>query len=1510
MLHVEFLYNGHRFSCDNQIVLFPENILPRGISPTVLSSLILGKTFSPEVSGENVSALKDIYNFVRKQNYICSLSKNCDFTSEDISVNSVDAALSGKIKILSSLEVAMVFAKCARNAGFFPVIIMSKNQANVKIYIGADTGENFSFPVCESSDNVADLISEKKLQVFSCDSLFTAQNIDFEDACKSAEYELIKEKSKILFALDLCYYDKKSHGTPFSCEIDSYNTKSFCFGKRPSIPVNFPSGFLSEKSGAAKDLLIESYSEKYDLRQISHNCKNFCSIAVKSDDSEITLSQSQDIKNIKTSLENHLKSLIENDSVGTYFTESDIYDTAKILHEENRKCISVFSDSFLYLAHGFISIKKKDEVINVPVLLYPVKIIFKKGRIYLRILDYVPHFNSAGFEYLRNSFFMQTFFKQYAFPKNSYPEIRTYCKRFADAFNAGNAGSADFLEESFISLFSVPVDMADSFFSEKKGKYPLPQKTDNYRQEHYKPYKDNLFDVSETALGAISASGYKDVYIKAGKDCETEKTAAEAALFNMKNNLPTVIVSGDKNSSENIRSVFDSEDLSGLVLSIDAECCIADTLRASLAKLGQIKKTDGSDFCSDILREKGERLNRYHLSKTKKYDFEFSFYDALCAFESAGIPLSKEKKDTIISVENIYFPELSAKSVRKIFMLVNDLIASAKKLGTKEPLKNYPLYGIRCTDSEKTDIPDELFANLQSRLCDFSAAVSEIMPRLYIENSDIKNASSLFAFINILNLCSEYAFKSFPKNLFSEDIYKLSKIIENAKSVSLKILSLKESFYEFDQEIFDLPAKELLEKYDGNEFSFAISKEHGRNEIIKKLNFFNSFNAINKKNAREYLSALCKIAEFKEEFEKNSDILSFCLSDMFYSYNTDWDIIAKLILFAKNTDSYLKRIFKSETEKRTAVYSRLSDFIDFIKSGKGCELTVKINASKADIFGSEGLASVICDRLSADIYSLDYEDGFLSENGFQNTIFKWKSNIGEIYDYCAYNSVRSGCLNEGLSKFCLFLDENGVNDDTDKIFVRSLLFAICSQIKDSDKLFSDYKEYKSDILQFGSAYTKNKENIRNEIIDLYYKNYNYFLDSEAEKVKSFAAALENVSMSGQEILHRYGSVISHIFPVIITTCKFLQSFTSIKNVIVMNSQEINYKIIKDTLTCFERKMIFSEYDGNFGSLSYACENSGIEKFCDSHSSYIFDGRILKYLGKGQYTVEHACDFSPSLILSDSLSFDKNKVLNVPQIKYVLSAITEIAEQRKNVKIGITAFSENQINLIRTELLKTCDKSPVIREQLEKGNLVCFSPLENCNAKFDICLISAVFGNGASSPFSYNILDNSSEMINGISFSIHNILSSTLKEIYIISSEFPENIPILSSPKNGAKQLKNLLYFAKYSSVPIKIGPENSFVPNVANPILVSLCRDLIESGLSADILCGNMGIRIERDGKKYAVVFEDMYQNTVFGREMFGKTSLEKAGFEVIFNDSADLLFDRKNLTCRIVSAVLKNNVI
>lgn len=1447
-LCVEVTVDGTKYMGDAPVTLLPHGIFPSSASPVVFASIL--SPCHPEIKKiadiPECRSFSGLYDVLRRRRMVYSV-RECDFVLHDVSYESMDTIFTKRSAMVTPLEMALIYCSCALRAGLRPALAVLKGKKAPHILCGVvKEAYAFSLPVCTSGEKLRSVIESGKASFFDVSCLFTGHSIELDDAERAAYEKTFDEE--LIYAVDIC--------TAFS----------------QGVKIACPDKMLEEETAAVvKSFLENTQTEKKDISSLAE------SLCDSEHSSLVDFVGCNKVSVSFSDLSKAEKAAFSKDRIivcdARNATQSDfeaILASAKALLSDKK--------GELYLACGFLNSSK----LSAPLALYPVDLICGDDLIYFEFLSPKPYLNRLVCEKLRSTATGKKFFAENGLPNRSVESILDCFKNFC----AASGGEYALSQESALGRFEckdslISFQMIDRYEKITSDPLSLAILSDEKKENEWLTddcevdFADTAFCApdlfAENELAAASFANDRDLVVD-GVDFAKQCRISTAVTCNcLRHGKRAVVVSENRDERRAVLREFKKLGLDNAVLILSSDTDIKASIREKLISLSQIPvplNIEGDDGEISDLRNK---FAKYYSAKNRRYSFAFTFNEAAKAYIRAGRGLSDEEKKICLEPETIFFPDLSRESAEAVFASPLALCRAASKLTPCDGFSKHPLFRARLTE----EVPDQrTFLHLAEKcdkdLSDLSKGCENIARETGFELDALKNLPSVHAFLSLNVLISKEYDKNTTKELLCSDIYAVSKKIADLKGCSAKIAEIERELCEFDREIYTVCGSELFVEWTSH-------GEMSHSEITKKINSFRTVSVpsdLQKKTVPEVLQLLSEREKQADVIESSCDEMQTLFGEYWNGSVSDWNKISKLVDFVKMADVLLKKIYGTDSQARHDAAEKFPSAHTFCSDKLNVAAIIGTAGVFDRTFSDDGGFVSLSKMLGADLYNMNFDSGIFSDLGIEKMLSDWKSAADQISDVANYNKCAAECEKRGLSCFVKYLENSRYNENTQKIFNRSLLSLALKQISFNDRSFYLAGEYSEDAARY--ALLSKEKAVRNLNAQklAYVENCVNHINSNAERSKAFGESIDDARFSAEELILRHSDTIKTLFPIIIAEPYYAGILSDFENMIVCSAHFVPTARVLPALNVARHKLIFTgERSAANDSFATDCINAGLPIYTLCREDVYDNCRFY-----GNKKIE--------FLRSPLTSFDKERHTNVLEAQTVGLEIMKELEKDSGLCIGVLTFSENQCHAITEVLSAVAEKSEAVANAMNSGMISVSYAGAKLKGTCDILYVSTVYGKDDISGgcITCGVIDDERRnCFGGFELSCA-VLESGAERTVVVSSASCDKHPETAASR-GAIDLFAFAGIACSGGKMIRGGKEDSY--EVYDKYLLEFCRIMTENGF--DVRTAEYGRRaiVTLDEKEYAVITENAAAGAAFER-----SKLKRAGYDTVFVDKTDIVMN------------------
>lgn len=1429
---VNISVNGKEFNALSEIIIAPA-CRWEGIAnhPETLATFVM--PFSKEIanitqgiehahlypSEKQVNVITEkIIKSIRERNVVCT--KRDSYSPEKCqNINNADV-LSNKGAFLGSpVELALIFASCAERCGLDAVIAIVRNTVGImSIYCGVRntevSGDNVIF---ESMTKIRRALETGEMILFEPAILSSAQNVDVSYANESALANMRKSSVELVLALDI-KSARKAGIIPYindNLKISRNTTEPRdVLGKIYTSLVNRPVFKLLNGEYDAFDnipLVADAFDKVYSLEKeteitvrpldISEKITDYVCFADNIASFSLRNEKQKNFNdNELPAVKERFDSFVARSKQKKYIT-SGLYENT--FHERiSRMTFGNISDMKNYLVVGFVRL---GDAKNGGTRYFPacfVEICLKNKYDYcfsLKNKRIIP--NTVLLSYLsgRENFDFKdaTLSEIVEMFENFTQNARVYNKEFSNISfikecTLVKTNLSDFILWDDIKSYGKAMlsnNCLASLISKNSGFLTQTEiYSDSYVFPYYAPERINraMRRSSNVVLSGNSISEKTDSVIN----------KAAISIFDGKK---TLVSSQNKQFLDEISSRLEETGFSEATLKLYENTDTESLINRIKQKVSEINSCSGevAVLSNNELDQTVETIKEFtELIHKQDESLGISLVDLLLSYNNAADIESTEKIEHL-PVDESAFCDISVKKFNMLFekadILLNSAVdvLNAAALPAATPINHHPLYPINkkvAFGDAQQDEAFELISRIISIISEYRECFLDICDEIGIDMADIRNLDALYSFNELYKLIISSRELEIQEDFAINDVYGFADRTTRIQNAKAKAENIEYNLRFFSKELFE-DVDSLLSGYNPQE-----SKNKG---LIKKF-------LVNRNNKDILLQYV--VSENRAQFSKAN------IDDVFLSlieYKKIKDFIAgesdscpdenmfMLASFAKQTADALCSIYKGLKDSKEELNLKCAKIFKFTNTvARNPEISKKITYARAkfaQVYSeNECLISKLSELIGADFSVLEFDSGILNYDGLNGYLKTFEENLPSYKVWGKWLDAKNE-ISAYVPSFASFLEENGVMENTDRIFACSLIHPAVNFLVNKHDVLGKKTEFDVSKNVFSEQLKKARElsvvnavNSHRKHLKQYIQNVNYDLLYSDNKLSYFG------------FVNKYKNELFNLFPVILIDSKDAGAFFSgqcIADTLICSDNAEN--LLLSSVAC-AKSVILVRYKRDTDMLCEMLRATGCNEQSVSYNIYPAAKSICHLYGNSYFADGFERKNNVSLLTVNGTMRRTGDQANQSEAEVCISKAVDLVSKGEK-SIVIFTLSHGQYAYIKHLLCLNRENDKMLAEALDSGYITVAFANEPCFKKYDNVIISL----GAAADKAGNIgwsFGFSSR--NGLDV-FSNIASASASNVYIISSLAPKEFVKLQASSENSELLSKLVSYLPYNIIPLK-----------------------------------------------------------------------------------------------------------
>ncbi len=1253
--------------------------------------------------------------------------------------------------LATPLEIALMFISVAEKSGFdTSLLFMRGAQGEISVLCGVYLVKSpVNTAVCENRNKIASLVNAGDLLIVEPSVFAAAQNTSFSLACENTAEMFLSGNTGLVCLVDI----KKSK--VLSGEYDIKENELYGVSPKAAVSQIYSSlagsPVMQLLSGKRRDelqqvpLLLTDFDKTfYDTQntyrllplEFNVNLEDFAAID-KGFSSIVTCTSpmanqhfsNNELVRIQERFENLKAKITRDDAITTSLRDEDMYMLlSEMTFGKNKKSP--------YFAFGYVKITDKlTEIVGfAPVCLVKAKVIYDSGHFYVK----------QNGQPIVNKVFIRNALKNSGLGYDSFMKsvMPTDKKEIFDMFEniKGALSQTDDrrVYEIVKEAHLVNVDLDDyvlwsnlALEREKLSENITVSKLFGAQVQDEREEYSGYIPPSLLYSSGEKAVCYRgDTVITGAFQKEKEKVLSCVAAKSITDGKSMLVVADDEEAAKYAEQLLSDEGYGKCTVALDENGNSDELIEKLCAKIEEYKESptavkgmigNGLFEARELLHDYVERINTQNKLGMSLSGAAFAYLYA-CKGQS--------RKDDIF-VDKHIFKGADVNTLDKVFEETEQLIATARKVCSLSGLEEYtaickhPLFNLRPKgklSSDEKDVTRQAVGNAISVLSEYRDVFYDVNEILGIDEREIDNLDKLERINELYMLVLSARDVDIPEKFIESDISGFSKNKRFFSETMKRMEAIEFKLNFFNREIFEdvetlLKGDEYEEEQAGLLRKFMIKKNY-QDTLL------------------QYVDA-SKRAEFQQH--KTADVYKLlyeykaCVKQLRYAGEQQNESLdensMRLALIAETASNIIENISKAseqERKKRLANVFRLISVIP-VDASLARKITVT-RARLAEMCATEQSAiTTLTGILGVDFYSLEFESGILSFDGFAKYLEDVERKL-DATDIWLLWLEKSEEARKTLPYFVEYLEKHGAGSNVERLFAKSLLSPVAQCIKeDSFKGFSHESLGKTKDKYFELSEKASVVSFKN-VFECHTNIASHIAKTNTPESLRALSGLDT-----RELFEKQFTLITKLFPVIVVTKNSLTDLLPLEacfdNVVVLDNKDNGFGMLP--AVGFGKRTVLVNMSRS--EMSSLCALMSKSSLCTDVCRFTEDKDISLYswINSKGFDEKGVCingDTKPvcELVRMNGIFDRTDGRTNKTECELSMVKATEmLADKTKTVVI--TAFTKEQCSAIERLLHVIRRKNKTLSEAIDENRVSVCTPDRLFMKKYDGLVVCATFG---------------------------------------------------------------------------------------------------------------------------------------------------------------------------------------
>ncbi len=1397
-----------------------------------------------------VSYADEIVRRIRGKNIICA-KKDSYSPEKTQNVKTADMLTSKSAVVATPVELALLFSSCAYKCGMKPVVAFAKNAMGVaSVFCGVTVASTGKSPVIfESLTKIRKAVENGEMILFDPAVMSSAHNVDVAYANNAALSYLQKSGTDIIFALNVASafgIGIKPLAGKICKKSENANDAREVLAKLYTGLVNRPVFSMLGGEYTGYDVIpfigadADKLSGKVIVRPLEISEKIEAYAGLSDGFAAFALKNAKQKQHNKAELE-------QTTSMYASFRQriaekknvvAGIYEN--VFHERiSRMTFGNTSGMSNYLICGFVRLTEASsgEIRYLPACFkkiemdfrYDYSFIEKPSRLVVNtvLASHLAHRDVpvSGIDTAERAFDMfESLLRNAKGRTSEFSEIKLI-KEYALI----KADLSDFILWNDMKQYGRKMLTNNNFSAILSGKKELVSKT-QASQSVVMPVW-----MPDSVENKLSRTG--NFVIRGSSVSEKTDVVINKIYEALSSSEKVLVASANDSFLDEIGASAERYGLSDAVLSLNGGMSTAELIGLLTETILKSADYEGKEINEDFreyedIRVRIASFNDLIVREDNKTGI--SLTDAVKSYYSA-IDAPDGKVETILPLKETAFENITGDKFNMMFEMAERLVKYASQaqktaeLSESQPIKLNPMFPLNpekdLTESQLEDAFD-LISRILSVFSEYRENLYDISDELGIELADIKTLGALYSLNELYKLIISARELDIPADFADSNICEIASDAGVIEKIRQRIENIEYRLKFFSKELFE-DVDTLLSGYNYN--------EDNENGFIKKF--------IARKNSKDILLqyvAPGKKGEFNQhDTEEIYKLLNEyrTLKTEISGSNTEFadENGVKLAALAREAARLICGIYPEAENNSVLLNKRTGRVFNFIrKVTDDAAMSKKLTYTRAKFAqvysDNDCMISRLASMLGADFESLTFDGGILGYDGFGGYLRILEQNLPSLSVWIKFLEAKRDA-DMYFPSFCEYITENGIKENTDRIFAASLILPAIAHIEKELGITKQKAQYDEDTANYSEVAIRARRASADKAYDTYKRNLKEYAMSE-----NLADFEQDAELSLAEFVYKYREMLFNVYPCILVeasdTGAFFRGECTADIIVCDDGESAEFEMLGAVSSA--KSVVCVQYEANTGYVGRKLQKLGTQTVDISYHTYPANRKLCTMLGCGQFigTVDDSSELS--VVTVNGFMRRSGDLANPAEAEVCVSKAIELAQKGED-SIGIFAVTSGQYAYIKHLVCLNAENDKTAAEALDSGKIKVIDASNVCFEKFKHAIVSL----GASADKNGNIgWSFGCGGSDGYAYVLRNIANSAPENTVIVTSLTAKDLAKLSHTSHEAENIFCTVLTASQGVIPVKAEKIDNGMNVFAEKLLsenecASLCYGLYDCGADA-----------------------------------------------------------------------------
>ncbi len=776
-----------------------------------------------------------------------------------------------------------------------------------------------------------------------------------------------------------------------------------------------------------------------------------------------------------------------------------------------------------------------------------------------------------------------------------------------------------------------------------------------------------------------------------------------------------------------------------------------------------------------------------------------SLTDAVKSYYSA-IDAPDGKVETVLPLKETAFESITGEKFNMLFEIAERLVKYASEaqrtaeLSESQPVKNNPMFPLKPeTDLTESQLEDafDLISRILSVFSEYRENLYDISDELGIELKDIKTLDALYSLNELYKLIISARELDIPADFADSNICEMASDAGVVEKIRQRIENIEYRLRFFSKELFEdvdtlLSGYNYSEDTDGSFIKKFIVRKNNKDILLqyvssdKKSEFYQH-------DTDEIYKLLNEYRALKNEISDSKSVL------------TDENGV-KLAALAREASRLICGIYPEAKDNSVLLNKRTGKVFNFIrKVTDDAAMSKKLTYARAKFAqvysDNDCMISRLAEMLGADFESMSFDGGILGYDGFGEYLRILEKNLPSLSCWIKFLEAKKEA-DMYFPSFSEHITENGIKENTDRIFAASLILPAIAHIEKELGITKQKSQYNEDLSNYPNIAIQARKMSAEIAYDIYKKHLNEYV--QAENLPDFKMDAE---LSLCDFVYKHREMLFNVYPCILVeasdTGAFFRGDCAADILVCDDSESAEFEMLGAASAA--KSVVAVQYESKGGYVGRRLEKLGPQTVDISYHVYPANRKLCVLLGSDRFVGTVSDSSTLSVVTVNGFMRRSGDLANPAEAEVCVSKAVELASKGED-GIGIFALTPGQYAYIRHLVCLNAENDKAVAEAVDSGRIRIIDASKVCFEKFRHAVVSL----GASGDKNGNIgWSFGCGGSNGCADVLCNIANSAPENTVIVTSLTAKDLAKLSHTSTEAENIFCTVLTASQGVIPVK-----------------------------------------------------------------------------------------------------------